>query len=125
MPVTQIFSLPGRSAEEKQLIMECIHEALMTRFDIPHDDQYMIFNEKAREDFFFGSFPEMERSDAFLLIQITVSNTRSVEMKKNLYKAICDKLGRKAGVLHDDVMVSLVEVTRDCWSFGRGIAQYT
>ncbi|MEH0071162.1 tautomerase family protein [Pannonibacter sp. Pt2-lr] len=52
MPVTQIFSLPGRSAEEKQLIMECIHEALMTRFDIPHDDQYMIFNEKEREDFF-------------------------------------------------------------------------
>lgn len=124
MPVTQIFTLKGRSSDEKRQIMDIIHQALMAEFDIPHDDVFMVFNEKDRDEFRVGAFPEMQRSDAFILIQITVSNTRSTDKKKALYKAICDGLGRHAGVLHDDVMISLVEVPRDCWSFGKGIAQF-
>ena len=48
---------------------------------------------------------------------------RTVEVKKNLYADIALRL-EGLGVRPDDVMVSLIEVTKENWSFGGGRATY-
>jgi phenylpyruvate tautomerase PptA (4-oxalocrotonate tautomerase family) len=58
------------------------------------------------------------------MIQITWNEGRTLEQKKALYKAIADGLGGRLGLRREDVFVSLVEVRRENWSFGNGIAQY-
>jgi hypothetical protein len=45
-------------------------------------------------------------------------------VKKNLYADIAARLGRAVDVRPDDVLISLVEVTRENWSFGGGKATY-
>jgi phenylpyruvate tautomerase PptA (4-oxalocrotonate tautomerase family) len=53
-----------------------------------------------------------------------VSNTRTVEQKKALYRGIVELLKTKLGVRPEDVFINLVEVATANWSFGNGEAQY-
>jgi phenylpyruvate tautomerase PptA (4-oxalocrotonate tautomerase family) len=58
------------------------------------------------------------------IIRITVSDTRTVEQKKRLFARIVDYLAKSPGLRPEDVFVNLVEVKKENWSFGRGVAQY-
>ena len=49
---------------------------------------------------------------------------RAMEQKRALYRRIAASLHEAAGVRPEDVLVSLVEVGREDWSFGHGIASY-
>jgi phenylpyruvate tautomerase PptA (4-oxalocrotonate tautomerase family) len=59
-----------------------------------------------------------------VIIQITWNEGRTVEQKKALYKAIADGLATALSLRREDVFISLIEVKRENWSFGNGIAQY-
>lgn len=59
-----------------------------------------------------------------MFIQITANNTRSVEQKKVLFRRIAQLLGESPGLRPEDVFVSLVEVAKENWSLGNGLAQY-
>jgi 4-oxalocrotonate tautomerase len=59
-----------------------------------------------------------------VMIQITLNEGRALEQKKALYQAIADGLNQTLGVARGDVFVNLVEVKKENWSFGNGIAQY-
>jgi 4-oxalocrotonate tautomerase len=49
---------------------------------------------------------------------------RSLEQKKTFYRMIADGLHERIGLRREDVLISLVEVKKENWSFGNGIAQY-
>ncbi len=66
----------------------------------------------------------VSRSDDVIFIQLTVSNTRSLEQKKELFKRISILLGESPGMRSDDIFVNLVEVAKENWSFGNGLAHY-
>ena len=58
------------------------------------------------------------------MIQITWNEGRTVEQKKTLFKAIVDGLSAKPGIRPEDIVINLVDVKKENWSFGNGIAQY-
>jgi len=92
---------------------------------VPDDDQFMAMTEHDAANFRFGAtYGGMERSADVVFIQITANNTRTLEQKKALYRRITELLGESPGVRPDDVFVNLVEVAKENWSFGRGLAQY-
>jgi phenylpyruvate tautomerase PptA (4-oxalocrotonate tautomerase family) len=49
---------------------------------------------------------------------------RTLEQKKAFYKKIADGLHERLGLRREDVLINLVEVAKENWSFGNGIAQY-
>jgi 4-oxalocrotonate tautomerase len=53
---------------------------------------------------------------------VTVSHGRTVDQKKALYRRIVERLSDKPGVRPEDVFINLVEVAKENWSFGLGIA---
>lgn len=59
-----------------------------------------------------------------IVIQITLNEGRTLEMKKAFYKQLAERLHAELGVRMEDVFISLVEVKKENWSFGSGIAQY-
>jgi phenylpyruvate tautomerase PptA (4-oxalocrotonate tautomerase family) len=66
----------------------------------------------------------INRTDDLVIIQITWNEGRTVEQKKRLYRAIAEGLGKATGVSAENVFVDLVEVKKENWSFGNGVAQY-
>ena len=59
-----------------------------------------------------------------MFIQVTLRGGRTLDQKKAFYKAVADGLNAKLNLRREDVFISLVENTKDDWSFGNGLATY-
>ena len=125
MPLAHISLRAGKPEAYRQAIFDSLYRAMRETFDVPEDDQFMAITEHDAANFRYGaSYLGIARSDDLVLIQITASNTRTVEQKKALFRRIAELLGESPGIRPEDVFVSLVEVAKENWSFGHGLAQY-
>jgi len=125
MPLTQIAMRKGKPESYRQAILDSISTALNDTFDVPQDNQFMTITEFDPANFRISrTYLGIDRSEDLVMIQITANNTRSTQQKKVLYQRIADCLGVNPGVRAEDVFVNLVEVSKDNWSLGLGLAQY-
>ena len=125
MPLIRISLRAGKPADYRQAIAENIYESLRETFNVPENDFFATVDELAPGDFIYDrKYFNIERSNDLVLIQLTVSNTRTVEQKKALYRRIVERLGKSLGLRPQDIFLNLVEVAKENWSFGNGEAQY-
>jgi len=125
MPLVQVSLRQGKSAEYKQAIGDAVYNAMLETFDVPKEDRFVVISEHAASEFQFSrNYLDIARSDDLVIIQITANNTRNVEQKKALFARIAELLSRDPGLRTEDVFINLVEVAKENWSFGNGIAQY-
>jgi 4-oxalocrotonate tautomerase len=125
MPLVRISLRKGKAAAYRKKIADNIYRALRETFDVPEEDRFVTVDEYEADNFFYSpNYLGIERSDAFIVVQITVSNTRTLAQKQALFKRIVERLYDDPGVKPDDVFINLLEVGKENWSFGRGIAQY-
>jgi 4-oxalocrotonate tautomerase len=102
-----------------------VHQALVTTANVPPDDRFHIIEQLDGDRLIaHPSYGSVNRSDALIIVEITLNVGRTVEVKKSLYAAIASQLGTAADVRPDDVVVSLIEVAKENWSFGGGKATY-
>ncbi|MEO1200173.1 MAG: tautomerase family protein [Pseudomonadota bacterium] len=125
MPLAHISLRSGQSDAYRQAIFDNVYRAMHETFNVPEDDQFMTITEHDAANFRYGaSYLDVARSDDLVFIQITANNTRSLEQKKALFGRIAELLGEDPGIRPEDVFVSLVEVAKENWSLGHGLAQY-
>ena len=125
MPLTRVSLRAGKPEAYRQAIFDSLYQAMRESFNVPENDQFMTISEHEEADFRYGAtYMDIARSDDLLLIQLTVSNTRTIEQKKALFLRITELLGENPGVRPEDVFINLVEVAKENWSFGHGLAQY-
>lgn len=125
MPLIHISLRAGKPEAYRQAIFDSLYRAMRETFNVPEDDQFMTITEHDAANFrYSASYLDIARSDDLVLIQMTVNNTRTVEQKKALFRRIAELLGESPGIRPEDVFVSLVEVAKENWSFGHGLAQY-
>jgi phenylpyruvate tautomerase PptA (4-oxalocrotonate tautomerase family) len=125
MPLIRISLRAGKPADYRQAIAENIYESLRETFNVPENDFFATVDELEPRDFIYDrKYFNIERTDDLVLIQLTVSNTRTVEQKKALYRRIVERLGKNPGLRSQDIFLNLLEVAKENWSFGNGQAQY-
>src|SRR6218665_491788 len=125
MPLIRISMRRGRPAAHPAAIVDGIYRALRATFEVPENDLFAVVHQHDADEFVFdANYFGFERSAGLVIIQLFVANTRGVTQKKALYAAIAENLAREPGLKPDDVFINLVEVKREDWSFGGGIAQY-
>ncbi len=125
MPFVKIYLRKGKSDDYLRLVSDAIHEALVTEASVPPDDKFHVVHQlDAGEMFAHPSYGGVTRSSDLVVIEITLNLGRPVEVKKAIYRKIARNLQRAVDLRSDDVLVSLVEVTNENWSFGKGLATY-
>ena len=125
MPLVRIALRAGKSESYRRAVADSIHRAMVETINVPAKDRFQIITEHGASDLIYDpSYLDIPRSDGVLLIQITLNSGRSVELKKALFARIAALLSDNPGVRREDIFVSLVEVAKENWSFGNGIAQY-
>jgi phenylpyruvate tautomerase PptA (4-oxalocrotonate tautomerase family) len=125
MPLVRISLRQGKSADYKQAIGDGVYQAMLEAFDVPREDRFVVISEHAASEFQFSrTYLDIARSDDLVIIQITANNTRNIEQKKALFARIAELLSQRPGLRKEDIFISLVEVAKENWSFGNGIAQY-
>jgi len=120
----KIYVRNNRTAQELRAIGEGVHDALVAQANVPADDRFQILNRVGRDEIVaHPSYGGVTRSEGIVIVEITLNAGRSVEVKKKLYADIAARL-EIVGVRPDDVLISLIEVSKEDWSFGGGRATY-
>jgi phenylpyruvate tautomerase PptA (4-oxalocrotonate tautomerase family) len=124
MPLVRIDLHKGKQTAYRQAISRIVQESLVS-VGVPKDDRFQVIAEHDAENFVFDpNYLDIRRTEDLVIIQITWNEGRTLEQKKALYKAIADGLAATLSLRREDVFVSLIEVKRENWSFGDGVAQY-
>ena len=125
MPLVRIALRKGKRPEFRRAVSDGVHRAMVEAIKVPEQDKFQIITEQDESGLIYDpSYLGISRTDGVILIQITLNAGRTVEAKKALYARIVQLLREVPGVRPEDVFVSLVEVPKENWSFGNGIAQY-
>ena len=125
MPLARIDIVRGKSADYKRTIADVVYEAMLDTLKAPPNDRFQVITEHAPEDHNADeSYLGIRRTKDCVFIQLTLNVGRTVEQKKGFYKAVADGLHERLGLRREDVLINLVEVAKESWSFGNGVAQY-
>lgn len=104
---------------------EVVYEAMRATINVPEHDNFQILSEHDPRHFIYDpQYLGIARTQALVIIQITLNEGRTTEQKKRLFQAIAEGLHQKLQVAPADVLINLVEVKKENWSFGNGVAQY-
>ena len=125
MPLVRISLRQGKSPAYMAAVGESIHRAMVETINVPAADRFQVFTEHAPEGLVYDpGYLGIERSDEVVVIQITLNSGRTLDQKRALYHALAERLAKDPGLRKEDVLVSLVEVPKENWSFGNGEASY-
>lgn len=124
MPLVRVTLRKGKSADFIRAAGEAIHSALVAKGNAPEGSRFQIFDEVEAGCLVVDpAYGGVERSGDTIVIEITLNVGRTLEVKQALYAEIVARLDA-VGVRPDDVIISLREVTKENWSFGKGLATY-
>ena len=125
MPLVRIDLPAGKPADYGPAVGDVVYTAMTTTLNVPKDDRFMVIAEHAGAGLVIDpNYLGIQRSRDALVIQLTLNEGRTVELKKAFYKAVADGLHERLGLRREDVVISLVEVKKENWSFGNGEAPY-
>ena len=125
MPLVRIDLQKGKDSSYRQKAGQIVYEAMVAHTGVPQNDRFQIIAEHSADNFVYDpDYLGIHRTSDLIMVQIFFNEGRSVAQKQALYKAIAEGLSEQLGVRLEDVFITLVEVKKENWSFGNGIAQY-
>lgn len=125
MPLVRISLKEGKPESYRRALGKGVHTALLEEAKIPIGDEFQLITEHDGAGLVYGAdYLDIHRDDDVVFIQITLNEGRSVEVKQALYARIAELLAEDPGVRRENVLISLLEVPKENWSFGNGEAQY-
>ena len=125
MPFVRISVKGGTPPAVRVAIGDAVHQAMVETINVPAADRFQVITEHPAEELIIDrTYLGIERSADCVLIQVFLNEGRTTELKKAFYRAIADGLHQRLGLRKQDVFIALVEVKKENWSFGNGVAQY-
>ena len=125
MPFVRIDLATGKTPDYRKSLGDVVYDAMVATINVPVGDRFQVITEHAPGDINFDpSYLGIERSSDCVFVQVTSNEGRTTDMKKAFFKAIADGMHERVGLRREDVLITLVEVKKENWSFGNGIAQY-
>ena len=125
MPLVRISLREGTTPEYRKAIAEGVHQAMVEAMAVPAKDRFQVISEyKAGDLIYDADYLDVKRSGKIVFVQITLSTGRKPGQKRALFKRMAELLAKSPGLRPEDLLVNLVEVSWENWSFGKGEAQY-
>jgi phenylpyruvate tautomerase PptA (4-oxalocrotonate tautomerase family) len=125
MPLQRIAIVSGKDFAYRQAVLDGVHRALVETLDVPEDDRFQILTEHPAGYLVCAPhYLGIDHGRAPVFVQVTLNRGRTLAKKKAFYARVAAVLHETAKVPRADVIVNLVEVEKEDWSFGDGVAQY-
>ena len=125
MPLVRIDLRAGKPPQQVQAIGAAVQQAMVDCLNVPARDQFQVITEHTPDHLVYtADYLDIQRTDNIVLVQVTLSAGRTTEQKQAFYARLAALLRENPGLRPEDVTITLVENTREDWSFGNGEAQY-
>lgn len=115
MPKVTLTMRKGRTAKEKQTLLDGVHNALVEAFGIPDNDRYQIIHEIEADNW------DVPHNQNQIIIEVMAFAGRSIDAKRSLYGSIVRNL-EKVGVTPEDVFIILNDIPMGNWGIRGGKA---
>ncbi len=115
MPLVHVHLRAGRSAAQKQAILDALHAAFVEALKIPQADRNQLLHEYPPEHFEARYGPET------VVVEGAVFPGRSLDAKRRLYRLIAEGMDA-VGVGRDKVLIVLHEPPLENWGIRGGQA---
>lgn len=125
MPLVRIDLMRGKTVEFRRKVGEIVYQTMMDTLNVPSRDNFHIITEHRNHSLVYDAqYLNIQRTNGIIIIQITLNEGRTVELKKAFYKQLAERLHAELDIRMEDIFINLVEVKKENWSFGNGTAQY-
>jgi 4-oxalocrotonate tautomerase len=125
MPLVRIAVTSAAPKARARAVGQIVHRAMVEEMKVPEDDMFQILSHGSGTEVVYpASYMGITYSADLVLVQITLNQGRTVEVKKAFYNRLADDIHVQLKLRREDVFISLVEVVKENWSFGNGIMQY-
>ena len=125
MPLVRIDLSKKHPEGFAQQVGEIVYDVMTAHINVPKDDKFQAITRHDNAELVMPkSYLGIEYSEGIIFIQVTLNEGRTTEIKKKFYKSICEDLVEKLKVRPQDIVINLVEVSKENWSFGNGEMQY-
>ena len=125
MPLVRISLRQGTTPEYRKALGDGVHRAMIEALAIPPDDHFQVITEHPPEGLIYDpQYLGVHRSDKVVFVQITLSSGRKPMQKRKLYQRMAEILAESPGLPPQELLINLVEVSWENWSFGNGQAHY-
>jgi phenylpyruvate tautomerase PptA (4-oxalocrotonate tautomerase family) len=126
MPLVRISLREGKSEQYRKAVADGVHRAMVEGAAVPEQDRFQIISEHPPSGLIYDpTYLGIQRTNDIVMVQITLSTGRKLAQKRQLFKRMAEILAENPGLRPQDLMINLVEVAWENWSFGNGEAQYT
>jgi phenylpyruvate tautomerase PptA (4-oxalocrotonate tautomerase family) len=119
MPLVRISLRQGKSQ-----LGDCVYRVMVETMNVPKGDRFQVITEHDSGLIYDPEYLGIDHTDGIVFIQVTLNAGRSVETKKQFYARTAALLKDELAIRPEDVIINLVEVPKENWSFGKGEAQY-
>ena len=124
MPLTRIDVTDTVSHDRLGALADALHQAMVESIGITPDNRHQILSVRRPGELIADpGFLDLDRGPEQVVVQITLRQGRSQQVKRNLYARIAELAAEKASVDPRNLLISLVETDSADWSFGSGQAQ--
>ena len=124
MPFTRIDLPAGKSTEYRAAVADAVQLSLHEALGVPSAERFQVVAEHSPGALIIDpGYLGVSRSADAMVVQVFLNRGRDTELKQKFYATLADQLQARVGLRREDVVVNLVEVGRDDWSFGNGEAQ--
>lgn len=125
MPLVKINLRERKETGLGKKIGEVVYRTMRETLNVPPNDNFQVITEHKADGLVYDSdYLGVSRTNEIVFVEIVLNEGRTVETKQKFYKAAADGLHDELGLRREDVLIVLVEVKKENWSFGNGIAQY-
>ncbi len=125
VPLVRISLMKEKSKDFGKKVSEVVYRTMVDTINVPPKDNFQVVTEHDKDSLIYDpDYLNISRTDDVIFIQITLNEGRTVESKKAFYRTLAECLNEELGVRMEDVLINLVEVKKENWSFGNGVAQY-
>jgi len=126
MPLVRISLREGKSEQYRKAVADGVHRAMVEGAAVPEQDRFQIITEHPPSGLIYDpTYLGLQRTNDIVMVQITLSTGRKLAQKRQLFKRMAEILAENPGLRPQDLLINLVEVAWENWSFGNGEAQYT
>jgi phenylpyruvate tautomerase PptA (4-oxalocrotonate tautomerase family) len=121
MPFARIDLIQGKTPEYRSAAADIVYRGIVDILKAPDGDRFVVVGEHTPDNLIYDpNFLGFSRSPDFILIQVTSTVGNEKDTKFAFYRLVAVVLMSKLSVRPDDIMINMVFVKREDWSFGNG-----
>lgn len=116
MPQTKIYGVREFLNPIKSQLSIIIHSCFVDALQYPSEKRFHRFFPMDKSDFIFPP----DKSQSYLIIEISMFEGRSIEAKKNLIRLLIKRISERFRISHNDIEITIFETPKHNWGV-RGV----